>query len=257
MKNSKLKGSKKIAYLLSGAGAIALTGIAFSAWIITRDPVPVDVSPISVTVGDVEDHSVTIKNHQAVDRYDELSFDASSGDTTGPIVAGDDSKEQLQFKVEFDVSGALSSENAFTSWYGGFKVALSVVTDDSTVGSSSSINAAGEALNSAISSNYLSMPITGEVTFTPDTTAPDHVDGNGGDGLTAVCTTKESSGSYDLHVVLTFAFKWGSAFGSSNPGFTTATDDSTLSSIKAALTALKKASGAHLNVTLTPQIKKA
>ena len=252
MKNSKLKGSKKIAYLLSGAGAIALTGIAFSAWIITRQPVPVDVSPISVTVGDVEDHSVTIKNAQAVAGQDSLSFDASSGDTTGPIVAGPDSKQQLEFQVEFDVSGALSSGTAFTSWYGGFKVDLSVVTDDSTEGSSSSVNAAGEALNSAIISDYLAMPITEEATFTPDTTAPKHVDGNGEDGLTADCTVKETN---NLHVVLTFAFSWGSAFGSSNPGFTTATDDSTLSSINAALTALKQASGAHLNVRLTPQIK--
>ena len=252
MKNSKLKGSKKIAYLLSGAGAIALTGIAFSAWIITRQPVPVDVSPISVTVGDVEDHSVTIENAQAVDGQDSLSFDASSGDTTKPIVAGPDSKEQLEFQVQFDVSGALSSKTAFTSWYGGFEVALSVVTNDSTEGSSSAINAAGGALNSAISSNYLTMPITEEATFTPDTTAPNHVDAKSGDGLTADCSV---TGTNNLHVVLTFTFSWGSAFGSSNPGFTTATDDSTLSSIKAALTALKQASGAHLNVRLTPQIK--
>ena len=251
MKNSKLKGSKKIAYLLSGAGAIALTGIAFSAWIITRQPVPVDVSPISVTVGDVEDHSVTIYN-QAVVGDDSLSFDASAGDSTRPIVAGPDSKEQLQFQVEFDVSGALSSDSAFTSWYGGFKVALSVVTNDSTEGSSASINAAGEALNSAVNSSYLTMPITAEATFTPGTTAPNHVDGNEGDGLTAACTARETN---NLHVLLTFAFSWGSAFGSSNPGFTTASDDSTLSSIKAALTALKQASGAHLNVRLTPQIK--
>lgn len=252
MKNSKLKGSKKIAYLLSGAGAIALTGIAFSAWIITREPMPVDVSPISVTVGDVEDHSVTIKDAKAVDGQDPLSFDASSGDTTRPIVAGPDSKEQLQFKVQFDVSGALSSGTAFTSWYGGFKVALSVVTNDSTEGSSASINSAGQALNSAISSDYIAMPITEEATFTPGTTAPDHVDGSGGDGLTADCTV---TGTNNLHVVLTFAFRWGSAFGSSNPGFTTTTDDSSLSSIKAALTALKQASGAHLNVCLTPQIQ--
>lgn len=252
MKNSKLKGSKKIAYLLSGAGAIALTGIAFSAWIITRQPVPVDVSPISVTVGDVEDHSVTIENAQAVDGQDSLSFDASSGDTTKPIVAGPDSKEQLEFQVQFDVLGALSSKTAFTSWYGGFEVALSVVTNDSTEGSSSAINAAGGALNSAISSNYLTMPITEEATFTPDTTAPNHVDAKSGDGLTADCSV---TGTNNLHVVLTFTFSWGSAFGSSNPGFTTATDDSTLSSIKAALTALKQASGAHLNVRLTPQIK--
>lgn len=252
MKNSKLKGSKKIAYLLSGAGAIALTGIAFSAWIITREPMPVDVSPISVTVGDVEDHSVTIKDAKAVDGQDPLSFDASSGDTTRPIVAGPDSKEQLQFKVQFDVSGALSSGTAFTSWYGGFKVALSVVTNDSTEGSSASINSAGQALNSAISSDYIAMPITEEATFTPGTIAPDHVDGSGGDGLTADCTV---TGTNNLHVVLTFAFRWGSAFGSSNPGFTTTTDDSSLSSIKAALTALKQASGAHLNVCLTPQIQ--
>ena len=252
MKNSKLKGSKKIAYLLSGAGAIALTGIAFSAWIITRQPVPVDVSPISVTVGDVEDHSVTIKDAKAVVGHDSLSFDASSGDTTRPIVAGPDSKEQLEFQVQFDVSGALSSKTAFTSWYGGFEVALSVVTNDSTEGSSASINAAGQALNSAVNSSYLTMPITGEATFTPGTTAPDHSDGNGEDGLTADCTV---TGTNNLHVVLTFTFSWGKAFGSSNPGFTTATDDSTLNSINAALTALKKASGAHLNVTLTPQIK--
>lgn len=252
MKNSKLKGSKKIAYLLSGAGAIALTGIAFSAWIITRQPVPVDVSPISVTVGDVEDHSVTINEAKAVVGHDSLSFDASSGDTTKPIVAGPDSKEQLEFQVQFDVSGALSSKTAFTSWYGGFKVALSVVTNDSTEGSSSSINAAGQALNGAVSSSYLTMPITGEATFTPDTTAPNHVDVSGEDGLTAVCTVTETN---NLHVVLTFAFRWGSAFGSSNPGFTTTTDDSSLNSIKAALTALKQASGAHLNVRLTPQIK--
>lgn len=252
MRNSKLKGSKKIAYLLSGAGAIALTGIAFSAWIITKDPVPKDVSPISVTVGDVEDHSVTIENAQAVDGQDSLSFDASSGDTTKPIVAGPDSKEQLEFQVQFDISGALSSKTAFTSWYGGFKVDLSVVTDDSTEGSSASINAAGEALNSAISSHYLAMPITEEATFTPDTTAPNHVDVKSADGLTADCKVTETN---NLHVVLTFTFSWGSAFGSSNPGFTTATDDSSLSSIKAALTALKQASGAHLNVRLTPQIK--
>lgn len=255
MKNSKLKGSKKIAYLLSGAGAIALTGIAFSAWIITREPVPVDVSPISVTVGDVEDHSVKILGAEAVEGQDSLSFDASAGDTTPPIVAGENSKEQLTFKVQFDISGAVSSDTGtFTSWYGGFKVALSVVTKDSS-DSSSSINAAGSALENAIDSNYLSMPIADEVTFTPDADAPDHQDSNSDDGLTATCTSTGTPGSYGVHVELTFAFSWGSAFGSSNPGFTTATDDSTLSSINAALTALKQASGAHLNVRLTPQIK--
>ncbi len=255
MKNSKLKGSKKIAYLLSGAGAIALTGIAFSAWIITREPVPVDVSPISVTVGDVEDHSVKILEAEAVEGHDSLSFDASPGDTTGPIVAGPDSKEQLTFKVQFYISGAVSIDTGtFTSWYGGFKVALSVVTKDSS-DSSLSINAAGAALNSAVTSGYLSMPIADEVTFTPDTTAPQHLDTVSGDGLTATCTSTGTAGSYGVHVELKFAFSWGSAFGSENPGFTTASDDSSLNSINAALTELKKASGAHLNVRLTPQIK--
>lgn len=251
---SKLHGSKKIAYVLVGAGAVALTGIAFSAWVITRDPVSGNVNQITVTVGDVEDHSIAILNAKAVEGYSALSFDAQSDDKTPPIVAGPDSNEQMEFRVQFDISGALISQSEFTSWYGGFKTTLSIVTND-TSASSSQINAAGNALNSAVNSSYLVLPISNTVTFSKGESCPTHTDDDNGSGLTAsfeAVAASDSSSEYNLHVVLTYKFSWGSAFDSQNPGLTTASDESTLSSIKDALTSLKQASGAHLNVKLDP-----
>ena len=62
MKRTKIAGNKKIAYVLVGAGAVALTGIAFSSWVISTQPDPVTTeNPITVTVAEVSDISMSIE----------------------------------------------------------------------------------------------------------------------------------------------------------------------------------------------------
>ncbi len=265
----KIKDTKKTSAVIMGAGIVALSGVAMAAWIITGVKGPVTTANITVTVGDVVDKRLGIENPEVGDSS--IMLDAKSSDSTLPIVHTGGGGEDLSFTISYDVTGALDSNgtNGLSEYFGGVKSFITIVTDDASE-SSSSINAAGEALESAIAASQVVLPVTtspasgGENVFTASSitasVATTSAESNPTQTVGNV-TSKFYANGTSLHVISTYSFAWGTAFDwdsdntGENPGEYTGTDSSSIESILSALESLKAASGAHINVTLTPFTK--
>lgn len=205
MSKTKLNGSKKFAYLLIGAGAVGLTGIAFSAWVITATPESKPVGDVSISVGEVQDARLvaTISDQDA-----SLSFDCPSDDSTGPITGSEDSKEDLQFGFTATITNAVSGDS-FSSFFDGY----SIETDYP------------ENLKNLATENKLVLPIAESVTVDTASMATSGTLFYSSDGTKLMDATGSSwTAAYSivdtssLKIQFVFNFAWGSYFGNQNPG---------------------------------------
>ncbi len=255
---SKLKGNKSIAYVLVGAGTIALAGTAFGAWILSQQE-PDTTSPITVVTGEVKDYSMKI-DAVDVDNEPPLRFDAATSDTSGLIQYGseDGGGEQLSFGLSFQITNAVKNA-AFADHYGGFKLSMTVKTDgeDTTTGS---------YLNDAISSSYLVLPVsnsTDSPTEFAKADTPLNAAGTSSSTFNKKAVTDHDGGvtgyvaanadGSTLDVNLTLSFGWGSFFGYGNPGDYDGNSESA-SVAMSALSLLEKASNAKFTITVTPYL---
>ena len=259
MAKSKIsRKSGKGAIVGIALGAVALSGVAFSAWILSGQEGQ-KVENISVSVGDVKDHRLRIRGAEVTGGG--LVFDCNSSDTSGPIIYdSSDGRggEKLSFTVTFYIEGALEN-GQFASYFGGFSVSL---------GFMSGLDSANSAMSAAISASWIVQPVTidgpavdisslpsisnSSIASTP-VTPSDNVN------LSAVYSAAdgEYDAQSDVKVTLDVIFSWGSAFGSKNPGefANESMEDSEIESIMSALESLQGASGAGLNITLTPLVR--
>lgn len=205
MSKTKLNGSKKFAYLLIGAGAVGLTGIAFSAWVITATPESKQVGEVSISVGEVQDARLvaTISDQDA-----SLSFDCPSDDSTGPITGSEGSEEDLKFGFTATISNAVSG-GSFSSFFDGY----SIETDYP------------ENLKSLATGNKLVLPIAESVTVDTASMATSGTLFYSSDGAKLESATGSSwTAAYSivdtssLKIQFVFNFAWGSYFGNQNPG---------------------------------------
>lgn len=262
MAKSKIsRKSGKGAIVGIALGAVALSGVAFSAWILSGQT-PQTVDNISVSVGSVKDHRLKISG-ATVQSNDNLVFDCNATDTSGPIIYDSSDNlggEKMSFNVTFYIEGALVN-GKWAPYFNGFSVSLGFMED-------SSLAAANSSMASAITSSWIVPPVTiggpaVDISSLPsisnssiDDTAVTPLDNV---NLSAVYSAADGAydASSDVKVTLTVIFSWGSAFGGSNPGEFANEDmeDSELESIMSALNSLHGASGAGLSITLTPLAK--
>lgn len=248
----KIRNAKKTSAMIMGLGALALGGVAMSAWIIPGITAGTTKDPITVTVGEVKDHRLGITNINTTD--DRINLDAKSDDSTGPIEWDKTgSGEDLSFTITYDVTGAVDNSGSSpvaASYFAGVTSYITIVTDD-----------AGTALQTAIASDQVVLPVTTSsesqdsiIKATDITALATASDPDATQTIGRVTSTYYAEGT-SLKVTSTYSFAWGDAFSGNNPGDYAGSDESAISSIIAALQSLKTASGARLNVTLTPVAK--
>ena len=258
----KIRNAKKTSAMIMGLGAVALGGVAMSAWIITSITAGTTTTPITVTVGEVKDHRLGITNITTTD--DLINLDAKSDDSTGPITWDKTgSGEDLSFTITYDVTGAVDnsgSSRVAASYFAGVTSYITIVTNDASA-SSSTINAAGTALQTAITAGQVVLPVTTSsesqdslIEATSIKTLTTASDSGETQTIGSVTSTYYAEGT-SLKVTSIYSFAWGDAFSGNNPGDYAGSDKDSIDSILAALQSLKTASGARLNVTLTPVAK--
>lgn len=268
MAKSKIsRKSGKGAIVGIALGAVALSGVAFSAWILSGQT-PDTANNISVSVGSVKDHRLKISG-ATVQSNDNLVFDCNATDTSGPIIYDSSDNlggEKMSFTVTFYIEGALVN-GEWAPYFNGFSVSLGYMNADGNA----SMSAGNEGMASAITSNWIVPPVTiGDEEGASITTLPSVSEGSIGSeavspdsnvNLKAVYEKAANDGSYssstDVKVTLTVIFTWGTAFSNTNPGdfADNSMSESELNSIMSALNSLHAASGAGLSVTLTPLVK--
>ena len=255
MAKSKIsRKSGKGAIVGIALGAVALSGVAFSAWILSGQT-PATVNNISVSVGAVEDHRLKISGAEVTGG---LVFDCDASDTSGPIIYDSSDLlggEKLYFTVTFYIEGALEN-GQFAHYFNGFSVSL---------GFMSGLDSANSEMSTAISASWIVPPVTIDGPAVDISSLPSisnsSIDSTPVSSGTLSAVYSAADGTHDaqsdVKVTLTVTFSWGSAFGGSNPGEFANEDmeDSELESIMSALNSLHGASGAGLNVTLTPLAK--
>lgn len=248
---SKIKGNKKFAYILLGAGAIAMTGIAFSAWIITGTITQIDVANVSVTVGEVKDQRFVATVLESGRDYD-LSFDCEAGDVTTPIIAGDGAKEDLSFGFTVTITNAVDTST------GNLSTAFTGYTLETTY---------PEDINDIVSTNKLIvLPIdSGRVEIVPGeitlaSSVRYNADGTVNNESSTWSVTYSAEGS-TLKAVFVFSFLWGDYFNGQNPGKyqeseITMPSVSDIDDLKAKLNLLKTTFGSEgsLAMKLTPEV---
>ncbi len=252
----KIRNAKKTSAMIMGLGAVALGGVAMSAWIITSITAGTTTTPITVTVGEVKDHRLGITNITTTD--DRINLDAKSDDSIGPIEWDKTgSGEDLSFTITYDVTGAVDNSGSTpkaASYFAGVTSYITIVNNDASA-------SAGSALQTAIASSQVVLPVTTSsesqdslIVATSISSLTTASDSGETQTIGRVTSTYYAEGT-SLKVSSTYSFAWGSAFSNTNPGDYTGSDKSSIDSIIAALQSLKTASGAHLNVTLTPVAK--
>ena len=218
--------------------AVAITGVAFSTWIIVNDQSSTVTGNITLNVADVEDQSIIIRNAKVDDGA--ISFDCKKDDSTGPIQysqGSGDTGEDLNFSMSFDIENAWDG-SAFESYYGGFQLTWTI-TDTSS------------AFSTAISSGYIVAPWASEseLTFGKPTNLTEDTNTVKVQSFTATHTAGSDN---DVHVAISAEFAWGTYFGTSNPGDYAGSDASTISSYLSGLNSLKSLDSVTIAFTVAP-----
>lgn len=257
MKRTKIAGNKKIAYVLVGAGAVALTGIAFSSWVISTQPDPVTTEdPITVTVAEVNDISMEIQGITVSfpDGKSGIRFDNNVNDQSGDIIYGSEENggEQLTFTISFSVTNALvktDSTYKFADQFGGIGMFMTA-----TDGTSSQWS----VISTAVNSSYIELPMASDSSSPTTITASKDSSWSSGSSVKAESTSGHVSAAFSagdpdttLKVVLTCSFAWGDVFGNLNPGIWENTSGNNVETAKSALTLLQGASNLSFKVTLS------
>lgn len=197
----------KITGILLSLTGVALLGVGFSAWAIQSTTPDATSGNVSVTVGEVEDHRMSMT--ATINSSDDtLKFDAKEDDKTGPIIFSGvkGQGEDLTFKVDIKITNALDSTGTnFSKWFlkSDLKVAL---TNDKAAD-----------YKATIDGNYLVAPIKTEKTLI---TLPAKFSDNAttGNKENAFYTFKtDISVKSTLVINAEYKFAWGSVFGGKNP----------------------------------------
>lgn len=235
----KIKHNKILTYSMLGLAAVSLVGVAFSSWLV-QEIQGAKVANITVSVADVQDKSLIITDAKVDESNKTFLFDAKEDDTTGPIIyTGNTGGEDLTFGITFNVEKALNADGtAAADHFGGVYVKWEVTND-----------AAGQALKSAITNDYIVSPLSDSNVALPEFTI-----GSASGTNVQVTYKADTETKTTLTVSVTFSFAWGIVTGTKNPG-EYATDSGTTQTALQVLNALQAANSAKFNIVLTPFLK--
>lgn len=235
----KIKHNKILTYSMLGLAAVSLVGVAFSSWLV-QEIQGAKVENITVSVADVQDKSLIITDAKVDESNKTFLFDAKEDDTTGPIIyTGNTGGEDLTFGITFKVEKALNADGtAAADHFGGVYVKWEVTND-----------AAGQALKSAITNDYIVSPLSDSNVALPEFTI-----GSASGTNVQVTYKADTETKTTLNVSVTFSFAWGSVTDGDNPGVY-ATDSATTQTALQVLNALQTANKAKFNIVLTPFLK--
>lgn len=242
----KIKHNKILTYSMLGLAAVSLVGVAFSSWLV-QETQGAKTESITVSVADVQDKSLIITNAEVDENDSTFLFDAKKDDTTGPIIyTGTTGGEDLTFGITFKVKKALNADGtAAADNFGGVNVKWEVTND-----------AAGQALKTAITNDYIVSPLSDT-----DVDLPSFTTIEADSGTTTVSGTNvqvtygaDATTKTTLTVSVTFSFAWGGVTNNLNPG-EYATDSGTTQTALQVLNALQDANEAKFNIVLTPFLK--
>ena len=208
---------KKSAGLLLGLAGVSLLTVGFSAWIITGLAGSIDSTQVDVSVGQAINEKMALS---AKVTDGQLSFDAITDDTTGPIIAQNSKGEDLIFKVEITIANALNGgdTNDFTDTFKKSKTLLSLTCDNA------------EGYNLAVSNgSYIQTPFQqlgttkleipfGEKFKEASIVGDSKYNAPANDVLKTKYTLNQAGkNNRDLKVTAEFGFAWGTEFESKNP----------------------------------------
>lgn len=235
----KIKHNKILTYSMLGLAAVSLVGVAFSSWLV-QEIQGAKVENITVSVADVQDKSLIITEAKLDENNSTFLFDAKEDDKTGPIIyTGNTGGEDLTFGITFKVEKALNADGtAAADHFGGVHVKWEVTND-----------AAGQALKSAITNDYIVSPLSDSNVALPEFTI-----GSASGTNVKVTYKADTVTKTTLNVSVTFSFAWGSVTNNQNPG-EYATDSGTTQTALQVLNALQAANKAKFNIVLTPFLK--
>lgn len=203
--------------LLLGLAGVSLLTVGFSAWIITGLAEPTDSTQVDVSVGQAINKKMALS---AIVTDGQLSFDAITDDTTGPIIAQNSNGEDLLFKVEITIANALNGgdTNDFTDTFKKSKTLLSLTCDNVegynlAVSNGSYIQTPFEQLETT----KLEIPF-GEKFIEGSVVGERKYDAPANNVLKTKYTLNQvGNNNTDLKVTAEFGFAWGTEFESVNP----------------------------------------
>lgn len=245
---NKFNKGKFVGIVAASLSAVSLMGVGFASWVI-NSTTSTDSNDITVTVENVLENQVTIKNAQVADPT--IRFDANSNQSGGLLTA-QGTTEDLEFSISYTITNNIQENK--------FKV-FAYITDE----------AKQEAFTTAVDTDKLiEMPEVLNITKSDDSysgmAAALTFDGSKVLPTGTGATIAEEAVGTTYNVTQKFTFKWGLAFAKKNPvevassddvhevGSSTETTKATANILKANLGSLRSAGLSAFKITLAPFI---
>lgn len=254
MIKKRSKMNNIIMWGLIATASVSLASVGFASWVINT-MVPDTTDNMDITVGAVSDKSITAEAvEEAIGQKKGLSFDNLESGSN--ITNGDSGVEKLSFKIKttLTIKEGSNFQDLLTS--------LSFTFND--------------ALNDAVTKNYITMPFVTSttdrkqvVTLTKVTDSNNQFTVAYTKNTTGVAIDGASTGTFSytagksIDITTTFTCGWGTEFNNQNPGLLTIGDKDeitngkiTMATFKTKIEGLRTAIGTKkLNVTVTPNGK--
>lgn len=243
MKNDmkkKFKNKKGITLAVAGLAALSIITVGFSGWVISASVNNVSQN-VTVSVGDVEDNSVTLAivndyNTEALDKDLKVAFDddgvAVPGNPVQPKTSGT-SNEDMVFSFQFTMTAG--NESAFGN------------IDYAT------ISIASTNLYDLTNANVIVSPISIDSSGNGSVKIWDSSIDNDSTSATGLNVSVVETSATVKTVTITYTFSWGSAVGSDNPTqMKSETFNSTGKNAMALLDAANSTNTPTIAITVTP-----
>ena len=202
---NKFNKGKLVGIVAASLSAVSLMGVGFASWVI-NSTTSTDSNNITVTVENVLENQVTIKNAQVADPT--IKFDANSN-KSGGLLTAQGTTEDLEFSISYTITNNIQTNK--------FKV-FAYITDE----------AKQKAFTTAVDTNkMIEMPEVLNITKSGDkySNMPAALTFDGETRPTGTgATIKETAVGTTYNVTQTFKFKWGLAFAEKNPVEVSSTD---------------------------------
>lgn len=202
---NKFNKGKLVGIVAASLSAVSLMGVGFASWVI-NSTTSTDSNNIIVTVENVLENQVTIKNAQVADPT--IKFDANSN-KSGGLLTAQGTTEDLEFSISYTITNNIQTNK--------FNV-FAYITDE----------AKRKAFTAAVDTNKLiKMPEVLNITKSDDkySNMPAALTFDGENIPTGTgATIKEAAVGNTYNVTQTFKFKWGLAFAEKNPVEVSSTD---------------------------------
>lgn len=239
----KFKNKKGITLAVAGLAALSIITVGFSSWVISASVNNVSQN-VTVSVGDVEDNSVTLAivndyNTEALDKDLKVAFDddgvAVPGNPVQPKTS-DTSNEDMVFSFQFTMTAGNAS--AFSN------IDYAIISIAST------------NLYALTNANVIVSPISIDSSGNGSVKIWDSSIDNDSTSATGLNVSVVETSATVKTVTITYTFKWGSAVGGDNPTqMNSETFNSTGKNAMALLDAANSTKIPTIEITVKPVLK--